>query len=100
MFIFDAGDRAYADPKAAIKKAYGKLMDFNDKTDFLLSAGFGDPFCSILVDILMAKLGHSPQYLYWSRGRGPNGEMSNETGYYFPLPTAAVNEFLTTQPKK
>ncbi len=100
-YIFDAGDRAYADPRAAAAKAFAKLFDFDDNVDFLLATGFGDPTCRDVVVDLMARMGHQPRYLNWSRGKGLDGEWTNEVGYYIPIEVGkAVAEFLTTQPRK
>jgi hypothetical protein len=84
-FIFDQGDRAYADPEAARCKAVARLADFNPEQDYLLWASFGDPACLWLVIMMLACRGYSKlRFLYWSRGR-KDGVMSNEAGYYFPI---------------
>ena len=84
-FIFDQGDRIYADPKAALKKARARLADFDPLTDYLLWPNFGDPAGQYLVCAYLTSLGYNAlRWLYWSRGR-IEGRASNENGYYVPI---------------
>lgn len=84
-FVFDAGDRAYADPTEAKKKAASRLSDFHADKDFLLWANFGDPATLWLTIMLLVAIGNKKlKFLYWSRGRQA-GVMSNEAGFYFPV---------------
>lgn len=84
-FIFGVGDRAYADPREAKRKAAAKLANFNPAKDYLLWANFGDPATAwIVIMILVAKGYLRLCFLYWSRGRSATG-MNNELGFYFPV---------------
>lgn len=84
-FIFDCGDRAYADPLAAKKKICSRMAKFDPEKDFLLWANFGDPATCWLTIMVLVAAGHKRlKFLYWSRGKSTEG-MSNENGFYFPV---------------
>jgi hypothetical protein len=99
-FIFDGGDRAYADPRAALRKLQKRLSDFNEAEDSLLAWNFGDPMCVWLLFYWMGWSGFKPYVLYWSRGRGENGAMSNEKGFYLRLSLDSVLEQLESEYEK
>jgi len=83
--VFDAGDRAYADPTSARKKIISKLANFNCDKDYLLWANFGDPACLWLTIMALVATGRTRiKFLYWSRGQSATG-MSNDNGFYFPV---------------
>lgn len=83
--VFDAGDRAYADPTSARKKIVTKLANFGSEKDFLLWANFGDPACLWLTIMTLVATGRTKiKFLYWSRGKSATG-MSNDNGFYFPV---------------
>lgn len=96
-FIFDAGDRPYSDANGARRKALIKLRDFDPEVDYILDPRFGDPAASWEVLKLLVALKKEPRMLYWSRGRGENGEMTNERGYYFEYAPPSIFEFLKQQ---
>jgi len=84
-FVFDAGDRIYADPKAALEKARTRLKDFDPENDYLLWPNFGDPASQWLVVAHLTANGFNTlRWLYWTRGRVGNA-MSNENGFYIPI---------------
>ena len=84
-FIFDADERPYASTFEAMDKIADRLQDFDPATDYICWSNAGDPAGMWLI---MAYLGrHHPCFrvLYWSRGKGRDGNMTNENGYYFPI---------------
>lgn len=84
-YIFEAGDRTYADPASAKKKICSRLASFNSEHDFLLWSNFGDPASLWLTIMVLVAEGHRRlKFLYWSRGKSTEG-MSNENGFYFPV---------------
>jgi hypothetical protein len=84
-FVFDGGDRAYADPQAARVKARNRLVHFDSSRDYLCWANYGDPACCWIVIMTLVSLGHQKlRFLYWSRGR-LGDKMSNANGFYVPI---------------
>ncbi len=91
-FIFDASDKPHLDPPAAMKKAIGRLRDFDGERDYLCWSNFGDPAAMWSVVMLLAGTGTDTiRFLYWSRGKGSDGRMSNQNGFYFPVEISIRN---------
>lgn len=90
-FVFDAGDRAYADPGAAIRKARTRLAFFNPDKDYICWTHFGDPATLWLSIMLLAQRFSKLKFLYWSRSRvvkARTEEFPPEEdggGFYFPI---------------
>ena len=88
-YIFNKDERAEADPKAAMERVETALMDFNPEKDYILPTIFGDPATTwvtllFLGPYLWERGFDTIKFLYWSRGKGPEG-MSNDVGYYKPV---------------
>jgi len=88
-FIFDAGDRAYSDPVAAVKKAKSRLVNFDPENDFLCWSHFGDPATLWLTVLLLGQRATRLKFLYWSRSKSASRNFSDlpseESGFYFPI---------------
>lgn len=86
-YIFDQDYRAHANPDKARDHAKEVLgSQFDPRQDYILPTVFGDPAAFWIAMPLIIEIGWEMatgylKYLYWSRGRGPEG-MTNETGYY------------------
>lgn len=86
-FVFDAGDRAYSDPVAAVKKAKARLVNFDPEHDFLCWSHFGDPATLWLTVFLLGQRTTRLKFLYWSRSKSAflGAASGEESGFYFPI---------------
>lgn len=74
-FVFDAGEKPWTDPCAAISKIHARMMGFNPSHDFILWAQSGDPASFwLIIQTLTARGFHRLHYLYYQR-----------EGYYIPI---------------
>lgn len=86
-FVFEIGERAFADPAAARRKAEKKLEDFDPEKDFILWGNFGDPATMWLVIMILVARGFKKlKYLYWSRRKSLASKFSDSPpGFYMPI---------------
>lgn len=92
-FIFDAYENPSSNPSGSITKIRSVLENFNEKTDYIVSAG-GDPYGLFLVGFVINEMNLSLKYLRFERLRqrpGVQVDPSAKSGYYIPveMPSAA-----------